>query len=315
MKRILVTGGNGFLGSNVVGILKKDKSYEVSACSRSLNNIDLRDYKIAEKYFKEIKPDVVVHCAAHVGGIAYNMVKPVEIFEDNALISMNTVKACHKSGADWLINFMPNCVYPGHMQEYVEAKWWDGPIHDSVLTYGLPRKMLWGLCFAYKQMYGFKSLHLILPNMYGPNDHFDSIKSHALGALISKIVDAKIKNKKTVEIWGTGKPVREWLFVRDGAEAAKITLKNLKKFESNDILNIGVRKGISITELAEMIKEIVGWDGNFIYDASKPDGAMKKILVADKMKKMLNWEPPTSLRDGIKITADRYYKNIVNKYG
>lgn len=312
-QKILVTGGSGFLGKNVVGLLNEGNAYEVHACSRSLNGIDLRNYRLTEDYFKKLRPDIVLHCAAHVGGIAYNRIKPVEIFEDNTMISMNVVKACHGAGVQWLVNFMPNCVYPGNMDEYVEEKWWDGPIHESVLTYGLPRKVLWGLCFAYKQKYGFKSLHLILPNMYGPNDHFEPVRSHALGALIAKIIDAKANKKKTVEIWGTGKPVREWLFVRDGAEAAKMAIVNLDKFESNDILNIGVRKGISVRDLAELIKDAVGWKGKFIYDASMPDGAMKKILVADKMRKLLGWEPPTGLKEGIEMTIKWYYRNIAGK--
>lgn len=307
MKKILVTGGNGFLGKNAVSMLKA-AGYDVYSCDR--DDADIRDYAAFSAYLKKLKPELVVHCAAHVGGIEYNRLHPVEVFEDNVAIGLNVVKACNESGVNNLINIMPNCTYPGDMDEYEESRWWDGPMHDSVLTYGLPRKMVWGACFAYCQKNKlFKPVHLILPNMYGPNDHFEIIRSHALGALISKIVDAKEKGKKNVEIWGTGKPVREWLYVKDGAEAILKTVQNLDKFERNEIMNIGVRKGVSISELAEIIKEAVCWKGKFVYDKSKPDGAMKKIIVAEKMKKKLQWEPKTSLKEGIKETIEWYYAN------
>jgi GDP-L-fucose synthase len=235
------------------------------------------------------------------------------VFEDNVGIGLNVVKVCNEVGVNHVINIMPNCVYPGHLTEYEESKFWDGPIHDSVLTYGLPRKMFWGACFAYCQKNkAFKPIHLVFPNMYGPNDPFEIIRSHALGALIVKIVDAKDKNKKIVEIWGTGKPVREWIYVEDSAEAILKTLENSEKFSPNEIMNIGVRKGISIKDLAFMIKETAGWEGDFVFKTEMHDGAMKKILVAEKMKEKLSWEPTTKLEDGIKKTVEWYKKNKKN---
>ncbi|MCK4521227.1 MAG: NAD-dependent epimerase/dehydratase family protein [Nanoarchaeota archaeon] len=310
--KISVTGGKGFLGKNVVNLLKQ-KGYEVFSMDKT-DSIDILDYDFFKVQLEKIKPDIVVHCAAHVGGIAYNRLHPVEVFEDNVKIGLNIVRACNEVGINNFINIMPNCTYPGNMEEYEESKWWDGPMHDSVLTYGLPRKMVWGACFAYcKKNKDFKPIHLIFPNMYGPNDHFEIIRSHALGALISKIIDAKEKNKKIVEIWGTGNPVREWLFVKDGAESILKAIENIDKFDPNEIMNIGVRKGISIKDMAEIIKEIVGWKGKFVYQTEKPDGAMKKILVTEKMKQKLNWEPSTELKEGIKLTVDWYYKNIIKK--
>jgi len=308
MKRILVTGGTGFLGKNVVELLKT-KNFDVYSCSRR-EGIDILNYKLFKGFVKKIKPELLIHCAAHVGGIAYNALHPVEVFEDNVGIGINVAKVCNEVRVNYLINIMPNCVYPGHLTEYEESKFWDGPIHDSVLTYGLPRKMFWGSCFAYYQKNkAFKPIHLVLPNMYGPNDHFDIVKSHALGALIAKIVDAKDNNKETVEIWGTGKPIREWLYVEDGAEAILKSLENLDEFEPNEIMNIGVTKGISIIDLATMIKEVVGWDGEFTLNTKKSDGAMQKILIADKMRKKLNWKPKTKLVDGIRRTVKWYEQN------
>jgi GDP-L-fucose synthase len=307
---LILTGSTGFLGRNVIELLNKDiNNYKISTVSRK-EGVDLLNYKKTYKYFKKIKPDIVIHCAARVGGIAYNALHPVEVFNDNTNIGLNVLKATIESEANIFINVMPNCTYPGEMEEYEESKWWDGPMHPSVLTYGLPRKMLWGACSAYCSKHtSFKPIHLILPNMYGPNDHFDITRSHALGALISKIVNAKKKGKGIVDIWGTGKPVREWLYIVDGAKAIMKTLMNLEKYESNEIMNIGVTKGISIKDLAELIKQIVGWDGEFNYQTEKPDGAMKKVLIVNKMKKKLNWKPKTELREGIKQTIEWYKQN------
>lgn len=311
MAIILVTGGTGFLGKFVVETLSNaDKGHSVYSCSRS-EGVDMKNYPEFLNCLKQISPDIVVHCAAHVGGIAYNRLKPVEIFYDNVILGLHVVKGCHEAGVKSLVNIMPNCTFPGTKTEFREEEWWEGPIHESVLAYGLPRKMLWGACFSYAQQHNFNSLHLILSNMYGPRDHFDPIRSHALGALLSKIVDANIHNKPSIDIWGTGKPIREWLYVKDAAESILRVIDNLDKFINNDIVNIGVGKGISIADLAQLIKETAGWQGEFIFDPSKPDGAPKKVIIADKMRSILDWGPPTKIKDGIKETYNWYLQNMV----
>lgn len=229
---------------------------------------------------------------------------PVEVFEDNTVMGLNIVKAVAENGIIYFIDIMPNCTYPAKFDEYMEEKWWEGEMHSSVVVYGFPRKMMQVAGYAYLKKHSFKVVHIILPNLYGPGDHFDPVRSHAFGALISKIIDAKINNKKTIKIWGTGKPVREWLFIEDATEAISKVLENIDRMDNNDILNIGTNEGISIIELAEIIKEAVGWKGNFEFDTSKPDGAMIKILSSVKMKKLLNWEPRTNIVEGTKITID-----------
>ncbi len=307
--KILVTGGFGFLGSHVVTRLREIfPDGNILAFSRR-NGIDFRDEKTVVSLLQKEKPNLIVHCAARVGGIAYNQLHPTEVFEDNTLIGLSLIRACGEVGVSRIINVMPNCTYPGDQEEYEESQWWHGPMHPSVLTYGLPRKMLWGHCSAYCQKNpDFKPVHLILPNMYGPGDHFDSTRSHALGALIAKIVNAEKNHETNVEIWGTGKPVREWLYVEDGAEAIVQVSKNWEGFCPNEIMNIGVTKGISILELAEMIRNVVGWKGRFILQPEKMDGATKKILVSKKMRQKLNWFPSTSLKDGIQKTV-QWYQN------
>jgi len=309
---IVVTGGTGFLGSYVVNSLRNAKDYNVFSISRH-EGVDMRDYSQLKRYIQKIKADVMIHCAAVAGGIAINAVQPVELFENNMFTNLHAVKVCNELNINTLINIMPNCVYPGHLEEYVESTFWDGAIHESVLTAGLPKRMMWGHCFAYcQQNPKFKPIHLVLSNMYGPSDHFRGVRAHALGALISRIVDAKHSGKKTVEIWGTGTPIREWLYVEDGAEAIKRTMESKDEFKANDIVNIGVSKGISIKDLAMLIKETVGWEGEFIFNTDKPDGAMKKILIAKKMKEKLNWEPLTKLKDGIRKTVEWYEQNKEN---
>lgn len=301
---IAVAGGFGFLGSNLVKVLQKEES-EVVAFSRR-SGIDIRDTKAVSEYLKTIRPEIVINAAAHVGGIAYNAMEPVGIFEDNLMIGFNLLEASFKAGVRKFVNIMPNCTYPGVAEIYREDEWWNGPMHESVLTYGMPRKALWVQAWALRQKYGFDSIHLVLPNLYGPNDHFDPVRSHALGALVRKIVDAKREGKETIEIWGTGTPVREWGYVEDAAQGVILAIT---KYSEIEIMNIGEGRGYTIGEIADMIRKAAGWHGGFTYDSSKPDGAPRKILDVSKMERVLNWRPPTSINDGIMKTIQWYQEN------
>lgn len=310
MRSILVTGGTGFLGSRIVARLGQEADTNVFVASKS-TDIDILDYEKFKRYLRECSVDAVVHCAALSGGIAINYERPVDMIMINTMLGLNVVRACNELGIKNMISILPNCVYPGGLDEYEESKFWDGAMHESVVTVGIPRKTMWGLCFAYcRQDPTFKPMHLIFPNMYGPSDHFDPIVSHALGALIAKLVDAKRSNKKNIEIWGTGKPIREWLYVDDGAEAVVQCLKNYDTFVPNDIMNVGIGKGISIKDTALLIKDIVEWDGEFVYDLSKPDGSAKKILNCDKMRSVMKWEPSTSFESGVRQTVQWYLNNL-----
>ncbi|MEM3434113.1 MAG: NAD-dependent epimerase/dehydratase family protein [Candidatus Methanomethyliaceae archaeon] len=305
MVKVAVAGGYGFLGSRVVARLR-EKGYNAVPFSRR-TGVDIRIYDRVLEFLKTENPEVVINNAAHVGGIAYNAINPVEIFEDNMLIGLNIVRASYEAGVMKLVNIMPNCTYPGIADTYVEGGWWDGPMHETVLAYGMPRKALWVQCWAYKAKYGFNSIHVVLPNLYGPNDHFDPVRSHALGALVRKVVDAKLRGERKVVIWGTGTPVREWLYVDDAAEGVVVAME---KYNDVDILNIGQGKGYTITEIAHMIKEAVSWDGEFEFDLSKPDGAPKKVLDVGRMRTLLGWEPKTNIREGIERTVAWYMRAV-----
>ena len=174
-------------------------------------------------------------------------------------MSTNIMEASRLTNVKRFINPISNCSYPGHLtRDFKEEEWWDGPLHESVLVYGSVRKASWVQSWAYYKQYGFVTINLILPNMYGPGDHFDETRSHALGALIMKFVEAKRKNLPEVTVWGTGTPVREWLYVDDGVE---ILLKAIEIDPTIEPINVGVGEGISILELAKLIKEVVGYKG------------------------------------------------------
>ena len=306
-KKIFVPGGNGFLGKRVV---KKLEEREIEYVSLSLRDgYDFRNFEQTKKLFEKERFDAVINCAAFVGGIQYGYEKPGEIFYNNILMSTYLMEASRLTGVKRFINPISNCSYPAHLtKNFKEEEWWDGPLHESVLVYGFVRKASWVQSWAYYKQYGFETINLILPNMYGPGDHFDEKRSHALGALIMKFVEAKRKNLPKVVVWGTGKPIREWLYVDDGAE---ILIKSLEIEPIIEPINVGVGKGISILALAELIKEVVGYRGEIILDKSKPDGAPHKTMDNTRLKGIFNWVPPTSLREGIEKTVEWYIKTFL----
>ncbi len=303
---ILVAGGTGFLGSHVISKLKNSgNSYISSSLSQG---VDFRDYAQTEQLFKKNKIDIVINCAAFVGGIAWGYEKAAEMYLNNTLISTNLMDLSHKYTIKRFINPISNCSYPSHLtKDFDENDWWDGELHESVLTYGFVRKASWIQGWSYYKQYGMESIHLILPNMYGPGDHFDEKRSHALGALIKKIVDAKLDNKSQVVVWGTGTPVREWLYVED---AADILIKSVSITPTIEPINIGVGKGISVKDMSELIQSIVDYKGKLVFDLTKPDGAPHKTMNNSRMiKHFMGWKPPTSLKQGIANTVDWYIKN------
>jgi GDP-L-fucose synthase len=302
MKKVLVLGGSGFLGASVAAAFRA-RGYEVETQSRR-TGLDARDENALEACLGRAKPDLLVHAAAHVGGIAYNATCPVSIYEDNLRMGFAVVRAARRVGVPKLVNIMPNCTYPGEMDRYEESRWWDGPMHPTVLTYGMPRKTLWAHAWACRKENQLASIHLVLPNLYGPRDHFDPVRSHALGALVRKVVDARRSGARQVEVWGTGNAVREWMYVEDAGEGVAVAAE---RYDEIEILNLGSGKGCSIRELAQMISESADWRGELVFDTTRPDGAPVKILDTRKMKEKLGeWFPATGLGDGIRRTVAWY---------
>ena len=304
--KILIAGGNGFVGRNLNDLFQGTK-HEIFSLSKR-DGFDLIDFETANKFFRKIKPDIVINCAALVGGIQFGLKHEGEIFYQNILMNTYLLECCRVHKVKKTINLLSNCSYPNFLNEtFTEERWWDGKLHDSVLVYGFAKKAAWVQSYAYHRQYGMKFTNFLVPNMYGPWDHFEEERSHALGALIMKISKAKNNNVPGVTVWGTGKPVREWLFVKDCAEAVYRALDVETDVEP---INLGQGFGISIKDLAEKIKILVGYKGDLVYDATKPDGAPYKIMDVKKLKKVFNWIPQTSIDEGLNLTLEWYLKNI-----
>jgi len=303
--KIFVPGGNGFLGKKVVGKLK-EKGLNVFSLSLR-DGIDFRKLEQTMALFERERFNAVINCAAFFGGIQYGYEKPGEIFYNNILMSTHLMECSRLTNVGRFINPIANCSYPSHLtKDFKEEEWWDGPLHESVMAYGIVRKASWMQSWAYYKQYGFETINVILPNMYGPGDHFDEARSHALGALIKKFAEAKREYRPQVIVWGTGTPIREWLHVDDGAE---VLIKALEIKPTPEPINVGVGKGISILELAQLIKKLVGYEGELVLDNSRPDGAPYKTMDNTRLKDTFNWVPSTSLKEGIEETVKWYMDN------
>jgi GDP-L-fucose synthase len=265
--------------------------------------VDLRDRNHTLKLFEEVRPTHVINCSAYVGGLQFGYKHPAELFFNNMQMCINILEACRKHNIVRLVNPISNCSYPAKATLFKEDEFWDGELHESVLSYGFARKASWVGSWAYNKQYGLDTINLILSNMYGDGDHFEEERSHAMGALIMKIVEAKKNNLSCVNVWGTGNPVREWLHVNDGAESL---VRGLFIAPHVQPINIGVSSGISISEMVNIIKNYVAYDGEIIYDDSKPDGAPYKTVDGSKCELLLGWKPTTNLIDGIHATIDSY---------
>jgi GDP-L-fucose synthase len=301
---IIVTGATGFLGRRVCRALNA-KSLEYIGTSLS-QGLDLRDRLATVDFFQQYKPKYVLNCAAYVGGIQFGYKYPTELFHNNLLITLNLFEAIRQSKVTRLVNPISNCAYPGEATFFKEDEFWNGPLHESVMIYGFVRKASWIGSWAYSKQYGLDIINLVLSNMYGPEDHFEEERSHALGALIMKIARAKKMRQPKVIIWGSGKPVREWLHVDDGAEAM---IRAINVEPSIDPINIGIGKGISILSMAQLIKEIIGYEGELVLDITKPDGAPYKTVDGSKGAKHFGWIPDRKFKQGVADAIDWYLKN------
>lgn len=299
--RVLVLGATGFLGQAVCRLLKS-QGIDPIVSSLSLGT-DLRDAQATQRFFETNKPAYVLNCAAFVGGIQFCLERPTEIFDNNLKMTLSVLNACRVSGVKRLVNPIANCAYPGDAEVYRESEFWDGPLHDSVFVYGMARKMSYVGAVAYRQQHGLDTVNLIFPNMYGPGDHFEPVRSHALGALIHKMCVAKDTGAAEVVVWGTGAPVREWLFVDEGAEAIVRAMEIPKQEQP---LNIGVGDGVSIRDLAETIRSVVGFKGQLVFDKSKPDGAPRKVMDGSLGAKVFGWKPSVPLVRGIELSVAAY---------
>lgn len=306
--KILILGGHGFVGKNVVEILRNSQHKNFSLSRR--DGLDLTDYQITKRYFSEIKPEIIINCAALVGSLNYVTQQAAEIVDINMRMILNMYKAAHRAfpGAV-LINPVANCAFPGELETYTEDSLWKGKIHQSVLSYGSTRRMMTVISECYKMQYGFRSMNFLVPNMYGPYDSTDPNKAHALNALISKMVKAKKENKKEIEVWGSGIAIREWLYAKDCAAIFAEAVKKKGDYGFAESINIGQNFGLSIRELVEIIIKETGFKGSAVWNREMPDGAPRKVMDDTRFRKVFSEFKFTNFQTGIRETI-KYYESI-----
>ena len=301
-KKILVTGGAGFLGTYVVKRLKERGVPQNNITVPLHSEHDLREWSTAEKFVKD--KDIIIHLAAKVGGIGLNREKPGELFYDNALMGMHLIEAARQAGVKKFVNVGTICSYPKFTPTpFKEEHLWNGYPEETNAPYGLAKKMHIVQSQAYAQQYGFNAINLLQVNLYGPGDHFDPSRSHVIPALIKKIADAKASNKPSISVWGTGKATREFLYVED---AAKGIVAATERYEKSDPVNLGSGTEISIKKLITTIAKLMNYHGKIIWDATKPDGQPRRRLDVTKAKREFGFSATTDFEKGLKKTIDYY---------
>ena len=303
MLRVLVTGGHGFLGQHLVKKLIGENYLVVSPSRR---DYDLRRREDIQQMFKYTRPDIVIHAAAHAGGIGLNQARPADLFYDNAIMGIQMMEHAWQRGVKKYVQIGTICSYPKFTTvPFHEEDLWNGYPEETNAPYGLAKKMLLVQAQAYRQQYGFNAIYLMPVNMYGPYDHFEEDRSHVIPALIKKFVDAKERDKRAVVIWGDGTPTREFLYVEDCAEAI---VRAMEIYNGAPPVNIGGGFEVSISQLVTTIANLLDFRGKIMYDHSKPNGQPRRCLDGCRAWDEFNYQPRTPLTEGLKKTIDWYLK-------
>ena len=304
--KVLLLGHTGFVGQNMMEKLDQ-ASVPYVGVSRKVN-VDLRSFKQLLEVLECESFDIIINCVAHVGSLNYVSEKAGEIIDDNIKMISAMYEATRVLDRDILIvNPIANCSYPGDLNFYTESDWQSGAVHPSVASYGNTRRMLVAYAEAYEKQYGIRSINLLVPNMYGPFDSTDPNKAHALYALVAKFVKAEKNASRLVQIWGTGTPVREWLYAADFADLVfqVITRPELQK-KIQSLVNMGQNRGFSIREIASTINECFGQSIKSEYLTDMPDGAPKKVMDDKLFRSIFGKYEFTSLRKGVRNTVEYY---------
>jgi len=301
---IFVAGHRGMVGNALIRRLESEGFTNLP--KRDLSQLDLLDESAVAKFFAEEKPAVVILAAAKVGGIKANNDFPVEFLLENLRIQNNVIHAAYENGARKLLFLGSSCIYPKFAPQPIpETALLSGPLESTNEAYAIAKIAGIKLCQAYAREYGANFISVMPTNLYGPNDNFDLETSHVLAALLRKAHEAKTRKDRKLTVWGSGKPRREFLHVDDLASACLLLLE---KYDSSEIINVGSGEDISIRELAELICEVIGFDGDLAWDATKPDGTPRKLLDVTKLR-ALGWKPSIPLRDGIARTYEWFLAN------
>jgi len=305
--KVLILGGHGFVGRNLCEILTSP-DYEIVALSRR-DGLDLRNLGLVRDYFSDQHPDVVVNLAAHVGSLHYVTQYAADVAYDNIQMALNLYKAvagcCPKTR---IINPLSNCSYPGDANKHYEPEWWQGEVHDSVFSYGNAKRFIYVISKTFRRQYGIDTVNFLVPNTFGPGDYTDPNKTHALNGMIIRMILAQCNGDPHFEIWGSGKPIREWGYIKDIVRilAFGLTIKHDLIYP----VNIGQNKGYSIRESAEMIAEEVGFTGDLVFNTKYQDGAPFKILDDRKFRTLFSNYVFYNHRQGIKETVE-YYRSVL----
>jgi len=304
-KRVLLTGGTGFLGRYSVGALKQASCDTVFPVGRS--DYDLVKFGDVIRVFDELSPNIVIHLAAKVGGIGINREKPGEFFHDNLMMGAQLMDVARQRGVEKFVAIGTVCAYPKYTPvPFKEEDLWNGYPEETNAPYGLAKKMLLVQAQAYRQQYGFNAIYLLPVNLYGPGDNFDPRSSHVIPALIKRCVDAIDRGDDHIIAWGTGSASREFLYVEDAARAIVLATE---KYDKPDPVNVGSGMEITIMDLLKLIAEITGFKGEIVWDSSKPDGQPRRSLDTSRARNEFGFQAQTSFREGLHKTIDWYLEH------
>ena len=299
-KTVLVTGSKGFLGSFLVKELEKLCPKKI--ITPSSKELDLRDNSNCKKAVLDV--DIVFHLAAHVGGIGLNKERPGDLFYDNLMMGTQLLHEAKNASVQKFIALGTVCSYPKFSQiPFLESSIWDGYPEETNAPYGLAKKMMLVQSQAYREQYNFKSIVVIPTNLYGPNDNFDPSSSHVIPALILKINNAKKNNSKSITLWGDGTPTRDFLYVED---ASRGIILAADKYDDPLPINLSSEEEISIKQLAELISDLMKFDGKITWDTSKPNGQPRRCVSNKRAEEKLNFKPEISLKEGLRRTIEYY---------
>lgn len=304
-KNILLFGSNGLVGSSVKKLFETDENINLIAATRK--DADLFDFESTKNIIKNNNPEIIINSAAKVGGIYANNKYRTDFLLNNLKININILEACIGFPNIKIINLGSSCIYPlNALNPIKETSFLDGKLEETNSPYAIAKITAIELGKSLNLQFGNKVVNLMPTNLYGPRDNFSDLDSHVIPGLLQRIHNAKSKNESSVDIWGSGSPLREFMYVDDLADAIKYVISNNIDHE---LLNVGSGEEISIKSLAELISEIVGYNGNLIFDSSMPDGNPRKLLDSTLINN-LGWSAKTSLENGLKLTYDWYLKNI-----
>jgi GDP-L-fucose synthase len=309
MKRILILGGFGFMGKNSNTIFNKDNKYEIINESRR-TKCDITNLSQFKLKIKDINPDIIINAAANVGSLNYLTTYAADVINDNSQIYLNLYKAvCEINKRILIINPLSNCSYPSISDVQDENLWWNGPMHESIESFGESKRLAFIISECYRKQHQIKTLNFILPNCYGENDYDNSEKTHAMNGIIMRMIKAKKNNDKEFTVWGTGKPIREWLYMPDACRIFKYVIDN-EYYDLPNHINIGQEHGISINDTVLIIKKLLDYDIKIVFDSTKQDGEPIKILGSKLFKQYFPNFIFTNYEKGIMNTIS-YYKKII----